>query len=831
MAQRTVNPMRVVLAGLLFFLFASSGMAQITGEVESVGFQSSYRPDCFTPLVVRIKAPAGTSGDYQIQIKQNDLDSDHATFVRNISITGGENAPDQRFLLYFLPQPTGGGLPDRTNGTLRDLQKELKVFLCNKAGKQIATLPITSTLNSIDPPRSSFGNHRGMKLILAVVGNGSTAPDEEYQDQQALLGVMEDIAFQRVAVRDLPENSVAYDSVDAVLWMNVDPAELKAGGDEKYRALEMFVRQGGHLVICQSPQWQQYLEFGDLLPVTLTGMELKKDCYPLRELAGSKGGVERRYDPKNPRNFIDVKDPWEYLPGPFSIARAQAKPNALIDKWVQWDAKGEDQTPYIVRQLYGLGAITWVAQDLGDPALSRVVRQTEDPTIPGRTTGWTHVWDRVFDWKNTPVVLDKYTRQRDRDEWSRGGVVDMGKSLISGVELGSTVSALVAIAVAFFIVYWVIAGPGLFAYLVNKRRQNLSWFAFSVSAMVATLVTVLIVKLVVRGPPKLEHSSIIAQATGQPAIVRSSFGLYIKRDGDQRLVLPANAPGSVATLTALPMHPDFLNRDTDTASPIFYDVPVRGLGTDEPASLIVPYRSTMKKFLTTWSQPLPGDKTIEGSAKMDQDKNIGGTLTNATGKTLDDIYIAYKVSGEGLATDTDWLLWLKSWDPGVSLDLNRVFNRNDKGDAPAPITREYGTVPNSGKSDRIKSTLANWEEELWIQTLREKASVTGDGAVENLSQSFVLLSFFDRLHPIKNDPETVNRVEVLRRGGRHLDKSAALAAGALVILAHSKGELPVPLEVEGDKVTGPGDIYYQRVIPIDRGAANPPATQPSAEAK
>src|SRR5262245_54181241 len=108
MHQRTVNPMRVVLAGLLVLLFASTGLAQITGEVESIGYQSAYRPDCFTPMVIRIKAQAGASGDYQIQVKQNDLDADHVTFARNISVTGGEGAPDQRFLMYFLPQPTGG---------------------------------------------------------------------------------------------------------------------------------------------------------------------------------------------------------------------------------------------------------------------------------------------------------------------------------------------------------------------------------------------------------------------------------------------------------------------------------------------------------------------------------------------------------------------------------------------------------------------------------------------------------------------------------------------------------------------------------------------------
>jgi len=55
--------MRWFLAGLIFLLTSqvASNVAsgQITGEVESIGFNNSYRPDCATPMIVRIKAPAG----------------------------------------------------------------------------------------------------------------------------------------------------------------------------------------------------------------------------------------------------------------------------------------------------------------------------------------------------------------------------------------------------------------------------------------------------------------------------------------------------------------------------------------------------------------------------------------------------------------------------------------------------------------------------------------------------------------------------------------------------------------------------------------------------
>ena len=65
----------------------------------------------------------------------------------------------------------------------------------------------------------------------------------------------------------------------------------------------------------------------------------------------------------------------------------------------------------------------------------------------------------------------------------------------------------------------------------------------------------------------------------------------------------------------------------------------------------------------------------------------------------------------------------------------------------------------------------------------------------------------------------------------HLDRSAALGAGGLVIIARSTGAMPIPLEVEGDKITGDGPIYYQFVLPLDHTALDAEAaTQPAAGA-
>src|SRR5690606_26920787 len=100
------------------------------------------------------------------------------------------------------------------------------------------------------------------------------------------------------------------------------------------------------------------------------------------------------------------REAWGRAQGPWDVAIAQAKPGARIEQWIEWDiisgenaaaqngespdaAASEDdpaatqpagppklRTPYLVRQVYGMGSVTWVAQDLGAP------------NLPGREAGW-----------------------------------------------------------------------------------------------------------------------------------------------------------------------------------------------------------------------------------------------------------------------------------------------------------------------------------------------------------------------------------------------------------------------------------------------------------
>src|SRR5438876_1100414 len=197
--------MRRLLAGILFLcslLPTAVLRADTKGEVESIGFQGLYRPNCHIPMLVRVQADK--SGTYQIRVVQEDMDRDQQIFLAPVSLTGSEDGKgaEQRFWLYFIPQPTEGGL---VGNSLRDLQQQLRVFLCDEKGRQVAQLPVTQTIINVEsPPGSMVSSTRGSRLVLAVSDSLTQQPN--WHEYEQALGLMENVVFATVRSMDLPED-------------------------------------------------------------------------------------------------------------------------------------------------------------------------------------------------------------------------------------------------------------------------------------------------------------------------------------------------------------------------------------------------------------------------------------------------------------------------------------------------------------------------------------------------------------------------------------------------------------------------------------------------
>ncbi len=246
--------MRVMLAGLVIVLSSSALLAQAEGEVESIGFAGLYRPNCWTPLKLRLTSKTTQARDYIIQVIQEDIDGDHVSYTRPVTLNGspegGRN--EEQAWTYFIPQPHGLWDP-RSQLTPGEMSERIRVFLCSKSGQQltpIAIPPATPILRNINAP-GLFNSNRGSRLIL-VISSGTAWPflDDVYYGSR---GINEELVFQRALAGELPDNVIGYQAVDSIVWLNPEPGRLS---NDVLAAILDYVREGGRLVICHGDNWQ-----------------------------------------------------------------------------------------------------------------------------------------------------------------------------------------------------------------------------------------------------------------------------------------------------------------------------------------------------------------------------------------------------------------------------------------------------------------------------------------------------------------------------------------------------------------------------------------------
>lgn len=865
--------MRAFLVGIvLVAICGSSAAGQATGFVQQIGFQNQYRPYGWTPLLVNLQSQISEPAEYQIQVRQEDLDRDRVVFRRDIVLNPQKQ---EQFWVYFMAQPR----PELPGNNPAELSKMLDVRLCTKSGKPLVPLKIAFTIANIDPPRNvGFGTARGVKLVLCVTEGAARPAASDFNDAA---GMTEDVVMQLVGPMDLPENSIGYQSVDAVVWFDANADKLTTAGSRRLAALTEYVRDGGRLVVCQPAEAFRIEPLADLLPVEtkdaagdwLIKLRDKKDLRPIRDLARYKfaraGSIARTdADSIDRANLAALQEAgWDRLEktkGPFKVAFAKPKPGAVAEEWIDWTGDGSQRSPWLVRHPVGLGAVTWVAQDLGNPVI-----------VSRDSSGWAYVWDRVLGHRNTDLRVRAEANSQSDAPFQKegaalyrpGGAVDLGDALLEGMEHTGRAGGLIFLAGVFFVGYWLVAGPVSYLVLAGKKRTHLSWSVFGLSALVATLLTVGVVRLVLRGEPEVHHVSLVRllpagkAEDGSPlsrAVIDSRIGLYIPRDGPQSVKLLENDVQAVSYVTPFSIHPLHLSNSTEFPAYETYEIPVRDNPLTGPVEVAIPYRSTLKKLQARWSgtrnigvDVAPGapeetkPRLVPLGKKLDvvdaQGKTVSvgrgyvnGVLVNRTGTDLAHVFVVFHHPELFyVPTSRDAVLYLPEWPNGATLDLGRRFNEAERFRPPG--SAGGALTPGGSNKKVIRGHLGTdfGFEQYWYSSLPRNsmgADTLNDSRGEYLS-AFPMLSLYDRLEPQKNDLQDLSRerVEILRRAARDWDVSEQVAAGQLVILAQAgkpgvtSGEspLPFPMEVAGDLVTGSGTTFYQFVLPLDRGELPP----------
>ncbi len=799
----------------------------------------------------------GDEGTYQIQIIQEDFDGDKVVYTAPVTVTAGNGSQHTiRKEVYFIPTArrnnTGNfGLPLPAD-TVAALNAQLKVYIATSSGRQIAQLPIADTLINIDPATRPGASTRGTRLVLCVNDASSSSrptfgmepdfPSTGGMQRAPIAGNLEDLVVARIQPHDLPQSVLGYDAVDAVIFDNADPAQLQHPSPQPMDALRQYVRQGGSLIILQPADWEKTLAFADLLPVTfpridtgtmqLRGVVDRQETSPLYnlmidsiawrsvppELLDQQNGPTLHHWIDQMMNQIDAQ--WQKTRPPFKVAIAQAQPQARIVRNVVWKTDlGDDlSTPYIARMAYGLGQVVWVAQDLGEPGISSL------------TEGWPGVWNTIFGWNDHSFASQPPANRKDNAIdpsplavlYPPAAGLDLGYPLAGMMELSQRGTSLILLVVLFFIAYWAIAGPVSYLWLARSKRTGLSWLVFSAIAVIATLMTIIVVELVLRTPPQLQHFSLVRLSDNGPDLIRSDIGLYIASDGVQQLELRQTAMNELSYIAPYPVNPAQITRQPDFTAPLTYSIlqPTEQSHPDANPHVSIPFRSTLKKLQARWIGHYAGG--FSGQLQL-RDNELTGTIDQSLNTDLHDVYLCYNTPGNG-----DMLLYLPQWKQGQRIDLKKVTWY--------PLDTDASTqaLPRQGRAIR-QPLNRDGLEDYWSAYFFNRLRTSGPHFEDDSSAyTLALLSFFDRFGPMSmrtTGPSAI-RFDLLRRGARDLDLSQLVAAGRLAICALADDpSLPMPFYVQGKTVAGRGTTFYQGSIAIEQVAPTTqsviqPASQP-----
>jgi len=781
--------------------------AAVTGRLQSIGFNSFIRQNCWIPITVQTNSDLNEPHTFDLQIVQSDLDGDNVVYTRPVTVNPGT----QTFWACFKPDPTEG-IPAVGTVNAADFAKRLKIYLSEPAGptsdpafdKHVVQIATAGNL----PQALEAGNlqsNRGQKLMLFV----GRMPQMNEFDPSAprVIGMAEDIMYVRVEPNALPFDALGYEAVDAVVWTDADIERLDPA---QLRALRQYVRAGGRLVVIQNVETQRMGRLDEFLPVHVNSIESVNSQEPLRSIL--MPGDARPLD----QNGNEI-DPWRRIGNTFSIAKATATPDAVVDTWTTWPDKS--RTPFIARRLFGNGCVSWIAQDISDP------------NITLETFGWPRVWQRIMDWRDVELdltsAMTKNQLDKAKQKFEENTPKDIGYSFKGNIDQNSTTAAYISVAFVFFIAYWCIAGPGSYFLLAAQRRATWSWFVFGGLAVLATLLSVGITTLLLRGGAKVAHESLVRlRGDGtEPAYVRTHFSIYLPRDERAAIALTDRDTTALpAAITPLVIDPKYNGYQKVDERDSRYAIPVEADDAGEVTRIDVPFRSTLKRLQADWAGSSNG--RINGSVKFSPDGgSLVGQLSNNTGQTLTNVVMVFRrpgVPSQSMALDQ--VLALREWKNGLTLDLAKEWANAES--RPIQLSSGNGGIQLFGLDKPRRGSwqwAVNWlYEDFRHSSMGMNTGVPMDDSGSGYGRSFVLASLFDRCWPLANPGNEHVRVDIKRFGVRQWDCSGAVAAGALVVLGQADSPIPLPLTIDGDPPVGGGHTFFQGIIPIDQTGFNTP---------
>ncbi len=639
--------------------------AGVTGEIElkieSVGLGNAARPGEWAGIRLRMTDRGSTQREVLVRAVITDVDGDDAQYETVVTTNPGVG--DQPVWLYAripFDMPQTGGF------VVSAFEAEETDDAANPVGF-VASRPLGQTAYRWG---QTAGRNTG---ILAVVGNTPGGLSGYTQRAQSMpdtdpLGHEVSVITTLSTAEALPDRWMGLAMVREIIWNGESPNNLRI---EQVRALREWVERGGHLVVILPAVGQDWLalsnrELADILPrVEVTRLEAE----PLRSLRPLLTDADPR--------LLSVPDVavTVYTFAPMADSGAGEADRILND------ASGRC---VVVSRSVGVGAVTMIGLPGWHPALTGKGLPEADV-----------FWHRVLGRRGKVATDEEFTDLNNRNQipnsrtaWTVDGDISatIGKSgrSLAGVMLGLIV----------FIAYWIVAGPGGFALLKQRKLAHHAWVAFVGAAMVFTALswggaTALRPKRV-----EVSHLSFLDHVYGQRVQrVRSWVSVLVPVYGDAEVWLESDdaaaAGGSRFVQAVAPWEPA-----QDAARGSFPDARDYAVDSRDPQRLTFPARATVKQLQLDWAGGMAWDsvrpQVAEGAdpfravrfSEPGSSNALEGTLIHNLPGMLEDVEIflfrrqvpvrASAAGGPLLTSANAWAIQPSSWEPGTVLDLSAV---------------------------------------------------------------------------------------------------------------------------------------------------------------